>query len=84
MLRDLSPASSVKLELGTVIGEGGMGVIHAAEQLALGRTVAVKTLKANRTRQSAISCTRRGSPARSSIRMSCRSTTSSSITTAFR
>ncbi|MEP6859571.1 MAG: serine/threonine-protein kinase [Deltaproteobacteria bacterium] len=54
MLRDLSPGSSVKLELGSVIGEGGMGVIHAAEQLALARTVAVKTLKPNRTGQTAI------------------------------
>ncbi|MEO6772555.1 MAG: serine/threonine-protein kinase [Kofleriaceae bacterium] len=54
MLRDLSPGSSIKLELGTVIGEGGMGVIHAAEQLALGRTVAVKTLKPDRIAQTAI------------------------------
>jgi len=38
-------ATARQLETGEVIGEGGMGVIRAATQVALGRTVAVKTLK---------------------------------------
>jgi len=44
MLAELSN----KLTTGVTIGEGGMGVIRAAEQTSLGRTVAVKTLKPNR------------------------------------
>jgi hypothetical protein len=40
-----SPGASVQLRQGEIIGQGGMGVIRAAEQVALGRTVAVKTLK---------------------------------------
>src|SRR5690348_4639827 len=43
-----SPASTAQLAPGEVIAEGGMGVIRAAEQIALGRTVAVKTLRAER------------------------------------
>jgi serine/threonine-protein kinase len=42
-----------QLQTGDVIGEGGMGVIRAATQVALGRGVAVKTLKPGRTERAA-------------------------------
>jgi serine/threonine-protein kinase len=46
MLAELSRGTGTgQLETGEVIGEGGMGVIRAATQVALGRGVAVKTLK---------------------------------------
>ena len=40
---------AVELRVGDVIAEGGMGVIRAAEQVALARQVAVKTLKPARS-----------------------------------
>jgi len=40
-----SPADSPDYELLGVIGEGGMGVVYAARQSAIARTVAVKMLK---------------------------------------
>ena len=36
-----------QFELGTVLGEGGMGVVRTAKQLALSREVAVKSLKSD-------------------------------------
>ena len=44
-LARLAPGAEAQLKPGKTIGEGGMGVIRVAEQTALGRTVAVKTLK---------------------------------------
>ncbi len=49
ILTQLSKGSGLgQLQTGEVIGEGGMGVIRAATQVALGRGVAVKTLKPGR------------------------------------
>jgi len=44
-LAGTSPTASVQLRPGDEIGRGGMGVIRAAEQVALGRTVAIKTVR---------------------------------------
>lgn len=38
-----------ELELGETIGEGGMGLVRVAEQTAVGRSVAVKTLRPDKT-----------------------------------
>jgi eukaryotic-like serine/threonine-protein kinase len=45
MLEQLSGSTSVQVRPGDEIGRGGMGVIRAAEQVALGRTVAIKTVR---------------------------------------
>lgn len=45
LLEDLRAGRSEPLTVTRTLGEGGMGVVHLAEQASMGRGVAVKTLK---------------------------------------
>jgi serine/threonine-protein kinase len=43
------PDALRELEIGETIGQGGMGLVRIAEQLPMGRSVAVKTLRPDKT-----------------------------------
>jgi serine/threonine-protein kinase len=49
----LGATTNPELELGDTIGEGGMGIVRSAQQLALHREVAVKTLRDDRKTEEA-------------------------------
>ena len=46
LLQKLEESVEDRFAVERTLGEGGMGVVHLAEQLALGRKVAIKTLRA--------------------------------------
>ena len=48
-----APGAGTRLSLGRTIGQGGMGVVRVATQLALGREVAVKTVRSDRRSETA-------------------------------
>ncbi len=51
-VREPAPVKGADYELLSVIGEGGMGVVYAARQAAIDRTVAIKMLKKDIARDS--------------------------------